>query len=56
VVLIELAEYLGRYAIVVPVQPFADVAVEGNKMRGAEYEVIFADVNAIGFSHGWRPR
>ncbi len=46
-VLVQRSRGFGADTIVVAVQPFADVAVERNKMRRAKDELIILDGNVI---------
>ena len=49
IVFIQRSMHFGRYAVVVPVQPFARVCCQANEMRGAEGQVVFrnSDVEVL---------
>ena len=52
-VLVERAGNFGLDAIVVPVQPFANVAGEGDEVACAKDEILFAQADVILVSHDW---
>ena len=41
-----------RYAVVVTVDTFTDVSIEGDEVCGTEDQVLFGDANRIVFTHG----
>src|SRR5262249_32960468 len=51
-ILVERPGDLRRHAIIVPVQPLADVAGKRNEMRSAERQRLFLDADVIGRGHG----
>ena len=54
-VLVERSLDLGRHAIIMPVQPLAGIAVEGDEVAGAEDQVILLDADVVAFGHGDTP-
>ena len=47
-VLVERASDLDRDAVIVAVQPLADIAVERDEVRGAEDVMFFFEADAVG--------
>src|SRR5437879_9691020 len=47
-VFIQWTFHIDSQAIVMPVQPLAHIAVEGNEMRGAEDVLLFVQADAVG--------
>ena len=51
-VLVQRPVYLGGHAVVVAVEPLADVALKRDEVPGAEDQVVAGDADPVVFGHG----